>query len=232
MRLVLFDVDGTLVDARGAGRWSLERAFERVFNLGRDEGFSARIRFDGATDPSIIEEIASAAGVESVHLDRARADLEEAYLEILERRLSEGEAARPLPGVVRLLTSLQGSGEALGLVTGNIRSGARLKIASAGLSEFFQEGAYGSDGTDRAVLARLARERLERRTGRAFEPGEVVLLGDSQEDVRAARVNGYRSLAVATGVARAEDLVSAGADNVLRDLSGTESVLEWIERGA
>lgn len=228
MRLALFDVDGTLVDARGAGRWALERAFERVYGLERRERFSERVRFDGATDPGIITEIAALIGVGPERLAGDRRQLEETYLGLLRERLSGEGASRPLPGVVPLLTALAAQGIPIGLVTGNIELGARLKLQAAGIVGYFDAGAFGSDGGDRMALARLARERFEARLGCTIPPQEVVLFGDSTEDVRAARVNGYRSLAVATGVAKRIDLEAARPDRLEADLSGTGSILRWV----
>lgn len=227
MRLALFDVDGTLVDARGAGRWALERAFERVYGLERKEGFSGGVRFDGATDPGIITEIAALIGVGPERLAGDRRRLEETYLGFLRERLSGEGASRPLPGVVSLLTALAVQGIPVGLVTGNIELGARLKLQAAGIARYFEAGAFGSDGGNRVALARLARERFEGRLGRSISPPQVVLFGDSTEDVRAARVNGYRSLAVATGVANRADLQAARPDRLEADLSGTGAILKW-----
>ncbi len=228
MILVLFDVDGTLVDAGGAGRESLCRAFERIFGhcgLGRS---SAAVPFDGRTDCWIIGEIASSAGIDRARLAVEMNSLEESYLVILEEILFAEKRARALPGVESLLSALAGRGQTLGLVTGNIRRGARVKLSAAGITGYFEEGAYGDDSPDRTVLARLARERFEARKGTAIAPSSVLLVGDSRQDVRAARANGYRSLAVATGWTRREDLGAEGADRVLEDLSATEEVLRWI----
>jgi len=228
LTLVLFDVDGTLVDAGGAGREALCRAFEKVFGqcgLGRS---SAAVPFDGRTDSWIIEEIAGSAGIDPTRLASEKSALEESYLVLLEEILSAGRPARALPGVASLLPALAGRGHKLGLVTGNIRRGARVKLSAAGITGYFDEGAYGDDSPDRSVLARLARERFEARMGEAIAPGSVLLVGDSRQDVRAARANGYRSLAVATGWTRREDLGAEGADRVMEDLSATEEVLSWI----
>ncbi len=229
--LVLFDVDGTLVDAGGAGRESLCKAFERVFGLSGVGRSAAAVPFDGRTDSWIIGEIAAGAGVDPARLEAHREALEVAYLGILEETLAGGKRARALPGVSALLEALSDGGSPVGLVTGNIRRGAQVKLAAAGIDRYFEEGAFGDDSADRVELARLARERFERRMGVAFLPSSVLLVGDSKQDVRAARANGYRCLAVATGWTRREDLRAEGPDAVMEDLSATGDVLGWIGRG-
>lgn len=232
MSLVLFDVDGTLVNVRGSGRWSLTRAFELTFSLPALDEVVAGVRFDGRTDPAIIAEIAARAGIGGDALARARRDLDECYLDQLRRRLDEMGEIEALPGVVRLVHELAGRGIATGLLTGNTRAGAMLKLGAAGLDVLFDDGAFGSDGSDRAALGRLARERFSGKLGRGIEPGAVVVIGDAPEDVRAARANGYRSLAVGTGWTTMEALREESPDLVVEDLSDTGSILEWIARRA
>lgn len=228
MILALFDVDGTLVNAGGAGREALCRAFETEFGSVRVMEKAADVRFDGRTDKEIIAEIGARAGVAPEDLAGRRETFERAYVAILEEMLREEGRARPLPGAADLLAALRSGGAHLGLVTGNIRAGARAKLEAAGLGSWFEDGAWGSDSEDRAELARLARERFESRLGGVLRPGGIVLAGDSRADVRAARENGFRSLAVETGWTRREDLVAAGADRVVADLSDTAGLAAWI----
>jgi len=230
--LVLFDVDGTLVNVRGSGRWALTRAFELTFARPGLGDIVSDVRFDGRTDPAIIAEIASRAGIESETLARRSGDLEECYLSQLRGRLGELGRVEALPGVLRLVHALTGRGICRGLLTGNTRAGAMLKLGAAGLDEIFDEGAFGSDGADRAELGRLARERFSIILGRHLAPSEIVVIGDAPEDVRAARSNGYRSLAVGTGWTSLDALRAESADLVVQDLSDTESILEWIAGSA
>jgi len=232
LRLVLFDVDGTLVNVQGAGRWSLTRAFEVTFGTLDLDRAAAGVRFDGRTDPVIIAEIAACAGISREDLSVRKLDLEECYLTQLERRLREIGKIGPLPGVVPILDSLGRRGMPAGLLTGNTRSGAMMKLRAAALDEYFSDGAFGSDGEDRAALGRLARERFARRLGRGIGREEVVVVGDAPEDVRAARANGYRSLAVGTGWTSLAALRAEAPDLVLTDLADTESVLAWIARAS
>ena len=229
MTLALFDVDGTLVNAGGAGRWALERAFEATFGIEDAGTFSGKVRFNGRTDPTIVADIAALAGVDAGRLAARRRDLEGTYLRLLEARLAETGSARALPGVAALLDRLASRGIPSGLLTGNIERGAVLKLGAVGLARYFPSGAFGSDHEDRNVLGRLARERFESRLGLAIDARDVVVVGDAVEDVRAARANGYRSLAVASGWTEADLLRAEKPDLLLQDLRDTARLLDWIE---
>lgn len=229
VRLVLFDIDGTVLDAGGSGRWAMTRAFEEVFELPDAEPFSRPVRFDGMTDPGILQAIAANAGIAADRLASRKADLQQAFLRHLERRLADTPGRRALPGVVELLDRLTGVGmAATGLATGNIEPGARLKLGSVGLSDYFTLGGFGGDAPDRAGIGRVAREKFEARLGRAIPPPDVVLVGDSLEDIRSARANGYRSLAVGTGWVGRDALRAMEPDLFVDDLSNFGSVMQFL----
>lgn len=228
MNLALFDIDGTLVDAGGSGRAALCRAFERVFAVGDMASRVADVPFQGATDMWILSQFSSRAGIEPEDFAGRRRELESAYLEILAGVLREEIRPRVLPGVHALLDRLAAGGVRLGLVTGNLRRGARVKLDAVGLAERFQEGGFGEDSPDRAVLARLARQRIEALSEEAIDPAGVLLVGDSREDIRAARVNGYRSIAVGTGWTSLAELKAEGPHLALEDLSRTAEIASWL----
>lgn len=229
MILALFDIDGTLIDAGGSGRLALCRAFEAVFGVGEMRERGADVPFDGATDRWIFGEFASRAGIAADEFAAMSRTFEAVYLDLLEGILRNEIRPRVLPGVEDLLDRLVEIPVLVGLVTGNFRQGAMVKLRSVDLDGRFEEGAFGDDSSDRGELGKLARERFETLHGSGIDPGRTLLIGDSRQDVRAALANGYRSLAVGTGWTSLEDLEAEGPERVLPDLSGTRAILDWLE---
>ena len=230
--LILFDVDGTLVDTAGAGRRGLLRSFREVFGVDEVETRTAAVRLGGKTDPAIISEMAAALGIVASDVESRYADLRRAYLAALQDELSRGDpkARRVLPGVKPLLETLHPRPATwLGLVTGNIEDGARAKLATFDLNRFFLDGGFSSDHPERAEIARIAHERFCRRAEIRFAPERVAVIGDTELDVACARANGFRSIAVASGGVAAERLAGAGAHAVLPDLSDLDEVMRALE---
>jgi len=227
-RVLLFDVDGTLVHAAGAGRRALERVL--LAELGRIDGALAGLRLDGMTDRLIVREVLAALGrpFDDALCDRVL----EAYVEVLRTEIL-GPGFRVLPGVEGLLAGLAGGGATLGLCTGNVPAGARLKLARGGLDHFFEWGpaaiaGFAPDGEARELVVRAALRRASARLGRALGPADALVIGDTPRDVQAARAEGVPVLAVATGRFLADELRDAGADAVLPTLEGTaEALLAW-----
>ena len=228
-RLILFDIDGTLMRAGGAGRWAMARAFEQVFGLPDADPFTQPVRFEGATDPLILSEIARNAALPADHLRSRRDDLQRAFLGHLDARLKGTPTRCALPGVVDLLDRLAPVSMAgVGLLTGNVRAGAMLKLASVGLDHYFTLGGFGEDAPDRAGIGMVARGRFQESLRRGIEPGEVVAVGDSAEDVRAAKANGFRSLCVGTGWTDHDLLRSLEPDLFVDDLSDYGQIMQFI----
>lgn len=206
MILYLFDIDGTLLDAKGAGRAALDAVMHARHGIA---DASAGIRYGGKTDPAIVDEIFEARlGRRATAGERAA--VLAAYVPELARRL-EPAAIRVLDGAVESLAYLRGRAR-LGVATGNIREGADVKLAAAGLADWFELGGYGSDSHVRAELVAMAIERA-RATG---EVTTVVVVGDTIHDIAAARACGAIACAVATGSDPAGAL--AHADVVLGSL--------------
>ena len=227
--LILFDVDGTVLDVRGSGRWAMTRAFETVFGIGDAEPFSRDVRFDGMTDPGILLAIGDKASLSEELVLAKEREIKGSFLDHLERRLAETPDKRVLPGVVDLLDRLAGVHHAaVGLATGNIRQGAMLKLASVGLDGYFDLGGFGDDASDRAGIGSVARRRFEEKLGREVLPEQVVLVGDSVADVEAAKANGYRSLAVGTGWVDHEILKAADPDVFSPDLSDFGAIMQFV----
>lgn len=223
-RLLLFDIDGTLVWG-GPAKEAFHRALLDTYGTAGDiEGHS----FSGKTDPQIARELLRGAGMDDPDIDRGLPRLWEAYL----AGLADGLEARPmevLPGVPPLLEALAREGEvALALLTGNIADGARLKLGSAGLDHHFSTGSYGSDAENRDDLPAVALRRARDAWGVAFPADEVIVVGDTPRDVQCGRAAGVRILAVATGHHDVGRLQEAGADWVVEDFGDTRAVVELL----
>ena len=192
-RLILFDIDCTLIDARGAGGRAILRAIKDVYGV---EGELGDYSFHGRTDPGIIGDLASlwgacepdaAAGADGlVDVCIAR------YVELLREEIARVEV-ETLPGIRELVTALVADRRALvGLLTGNVEEGARLKLEPTGLLPLFRVGAYGSDSGLRADLPAVAVARAEALDGRRYAGKDVVVIGDARPTSSAARRSGSR----------------------------------------
>jgi phosphoglycolate phosphatase len=227
MRLLLFDIDGTLVDTRGAGLTALLDAVEEVFEVERT--VLPPLDLAGATDFGVVNWLFGELGCEPEEgLRRRYLDV---YLRYLELRLNESLfGGVTLPGVRSLLAALEERGEAvtLGLLTGNVREGAMRKLRRFDLAQWFEEGAFGDDAADRNLLGPIAVRRFDERLGYRFEPEEVIVIGDTTRDVACARAMGARCLAVATGTHERERLQQAGAWQCLDDLTDTGRVTNLL----
>lgn len=223
MHVFLFDIDGTLLLGDGSGRAALEAAIRDEFGC---EGPLQTVSFAGRTDRAIVTELLAANGVEPT--EEARERCLRSYLEHLPGQL-RGRNGRVLPGIVALLDALAARDDtAVGLITGNLRAGARIKLAHFDLDRYFAFGGYGDDHHDRGDVARAALGEAGRHLG--FEPkvDRVWVIGDTPEDVRCARAIGARVVAVATGFASIEELRAAEPDVLLTDLTDPESLLALL----
>jgi len=221
--LVLFDIDGTLL-AGGPAKEAFHQALLEVYGTA---GPIHSHEFSGKTDPQIARELLRLAGLPDEVIDGGLPQLFRSYLGALEAGLP-ANPTRSLPGVDRLLEALRHERQvALGLVTGNIAGGARLKLGAAGLGDF-AVGGFGSDHEFRNHLPGIAMERATETWGVRFAPEQVVVVGDTPRDVECGRAHGTRTVAVATGSFTPEALASAGADHVLGDLAATDRALELL----
>ena len=213
MKLLLFDIDGTLVLTGGAGIRALNRAFCQVVGI---VNALDGIRLHGKTDPAIVREIFNARGA----LQKADSydQILAAYVEFLPEEVQQSENYRVLPGILRFLQDFQGRSDlAFGLATGNVEAGARIKLARGNLNPFFAFGGFGSDAENRTELVRRAAHNGSRLAGVTIDPNDIFVIGDTPRDIAAGREAGYRTVGVATSDYSTEDLSAAGADLVLSD---------------
>lgn len=216
---ILFDIDGTLLYAKGLGRQAFGEAFATAYGAEIDVD---AISFVGATDTALIRSLAA-------ELDLASTPAREEHFAIeFTKRLDPKLAAGPIqvyPGVPELLRTLAEQNVLLGLVTGNLRTTAWSKLIHSGLAEFFTFGAYAGDHADRNELARIATQRAGER-----EAETKLLIGDTPKDIQAAHAAGLPCLAVATGWIDETELRNAGADAVLPSFDNLETTLATIRK--
>jgi len=221
-KLVLFDIDETLITAGGAGTRSLDQAFHALFNI---EGAFKDITMAGKTDIQIIKE---GLGTHGFSMDGNVKKMTEIYLRFLQNEINN-PMKKIKPGVKEALDLLRTMEMPLGLLTGNLEGGARIKLDSFSLNEYFIDGAFGSDHEDRDELLPIAIEKFSRK-GFSFTPMECIVVGDTPRDVRCAKVHGARCIAVATGPYSKEDLLATDADIVLDSLIETEKFVDLLEK--
>ena len=217
MRLLLFDIDGTLVDCGPSVR--------RIFGGAMIEAFGTAgpidsYDFSGRTDHEIVLALTSAAGLSEELVARRLPLMKRLYLDRLGRLLDPSEM-RVLPAVTSLLDDLAARDDVcLGLLTGNWRDGARIKLSRVGLDGYFRCGAFGDDQPDRLGLPPVALERAAAVTGRTWRMADCLIIGDSPADVACARAHDIPALAVATGRTPADELAAAGPHWLVDDLVG------------
>jgi len=214
--VLLFDIDGTLVTTGGVGRRAVDRAFHR--RHGRADA-CAQIRFDGMTDRSITR-----LGLRAIGLEATEADIDallEVYVEELAAELKRAalDNYRVHAGIPQAIAAASERGMALGLGTGNVVEGARLKLEHVDLYRHFSFGGFGNDHELRVELIRKGAERGAAQLGRSLVECRVVVIGDTPKDVDAARGIGAESIGVGTGSFSAAQLREHGATYAFDDMT-------------
>ncbi len=229
MHLVLFDIDGTLLDARGAGRRAMRRTLKEVFGTW---GVLDTYNMAGRTDRTTIRDVLTAVGISEEEIERRMPQVRRLFPLYLEEELR----ARPplvLAGSKEIILRLQKRRDVvLGILTGNLEEGAYLKLRYAGFDPtVFRVNAFGSDALTRDELPYVALERAERLLGITFRGEDMVIVGDTPLDIQCSQVVGAKSIAVATGPFPAEVLQQYRPDVVLPDLRDTSRVEALILNG-
>lgn len=226
-KLVLFDIDGTILLANGAGKRAVHRALIEVFGSTGPEHH----RFDGKTDPQIVRELMKLAGRDDAHVEREMDALLARYVQLLHEELSApGHVLGPLPGVPELLDRLETRDDViLGLLTGNIEAGAIAKLKAVGIDPTrFRVGAFGSDHAERPQLPAVARARTLRDMGHDIPGDRIVVIGDTPADLTCGRALGAASIGVATGRFSVDELSQFEPLAVFQNLSDTDAVVRVI----
>ena len=214
-KVVLFDVDGTLIDTGGAGGRSWSHAFRQAFGI---DGDIRKFSEVGMTDPVVARQTFEGTLGRQPTTDEV-IRLMMRYVLRLPEEVASSSGYRVMPGVHELLQRLVAADTLLGLVTGNIEGAAHIKISRAGLQRFFLFGGYGSDSAERSDLTRAAIARAEALSGHDIDPSQVLVVGDTPRDVEAAHGAGAIAVGVATGEYSVDQLRDGGAEHVLRSFA-------------
>ncbi|MES2568584.1 MAG: HAD hydrolase-like protein [Verrucomicrobiota bacterium] len=222
-RLLLFDIDGTLITSGGAGELALRAGLRERFGIDDDlDG----IEIAGRTDSGIARKVLEKHGIAQT-AENLTAFLD-SYLHHLALLLPRSPG-RVLPGILPLLETLKARTDVvLGLLTGNLSRGAELKLGHYGIWHYFEFGAFADDHHDRNALGRFACERATHRHGCLFAPESVYVLGDTPHDIACARAINARAIAVATGSFSQSQLMACAPDWVFEDLSDLGGVLATL----
>ena len=219
MKLFLFDIDGTLLTTDGAGRAALRSAGADLFAIEED---LRTINVSGSTDTAIVQEV-----LQHHSLETSTANVNRylgGYLVWLRQHLANQSGAI-LPGVISLLDVLAQDGQALGLLTGNVRRGAEIKLTAHGIWDRFSFGAFGDDNSDRNQLGPIAKRRAEATLKVEFAPPDIFVIGDTPKDIACARAFGAVAVAVTTGRYSFANLGEHDPDHLCRDLADTKDLL-------
>jgi phosphoglycolate phosphatase-like HAD superfamily hydrolase len=227
VKLVLFDIDGTILLTDGAGRRAVQRALFEVFG----STGTADHRFDGKTDPQIVRELMRIEGHADEHIDERMGRMLKRYVEFLHEELRSGIGrTRLMPGVRELLDALDARDDILlGLLTGNLAAGAHAKLSAAGIDPArFRVGAFGSDHEARGELPGVAQRRAREELGLDIAGEDVVVIGDTPADIQCGRAIGARAIGVATGHYSVDELARHRPAAVFENLSPTGDVIRAI----
>jgi phosphoglycolate phosphatase-like HAD superfamily hydrolase len=222
-RLLLFDIDGTLIHSGGAGVEALIRAFKERFDIDDD---LHDIEIAGMTDSGIVVSILKKHKIPAT-TENMSAFLD-SYVHFLALELPRRKG-KLLPGVLELLERLKTRPHVvLALLTGNVSRGARLKLEHYGVWHFFEFGAFADDHRERNELGRFARARAKEKHGREFAASEIDVIGDTPRDIACGRALGARTIAVATGRWSRNELAKHRPDVLIDDLSDVQTVIDTL----
>lgn len=227
MRLVLFDIDGTLLSSEGIGRTAMRRALGSIFGSPGNPAY----RYDGKTDKQIVRDVMRLEGHSDEYIDSQMERLIETYLEGLRENAKSGNFnVRPLAGVPELLDALEPREDVvLGLLTGNVEPGARTKLTAAGINpDRFRVNAFGSDHELRPELPAIAQRRASEVLGLDIERGRMIVIGDTPADIACGRSLGAKAIGVASGHYTVEQLREHDPYAVFPSLANTQQLLDSI----
>ena len=224
-KLILFDIDGTILRVSRPGARAFDRVFREMFAVEQAWGST---KAHGKTDPLLIEEIAERVLGRRLSQEEYAA-VQQGYLDYFVEEIERADVFEVLPGVSSLVEDLSKRSDiCLGIQTGNFEASGRMKLKRARLDKFFPFGGFGSDSPQRAEIVRHAIARAERFSKYSFKQEDIVLIGDAPQDMQAGRANGISSIAVCTGRSAKPDLISAGANLCLKNLREKSQLFQFL----
>ena len=228
MKLLLFDIDLTLIDSARSGRRAMTLAFEKLFGI--KDGME-KVNFAGRTDRAIFRDALIHQGME--WQKEKEENFKGAYLEQLKIEIAKPNSDKHIePGILELLNELSKSDDVvLGLLTGNWHEGAQMKLEHFQLYHFFEFGAFANDSENRNELPRSAAQRFSEKTGLPISPENVFIIGDTPLDIACAKSFAAKSVAVATGFFSYEELEAAQPDFLFTDFSVSENFSRILAEG-
>jgi phosphoglycolate phosphatase len=223
--LVLFDIDGTLLRARGVGVQSMERAFKRLHDLQVD---TSLLDTGGRLDPHLFNELHDQHDIP--FRGETVTAYQDAYVREMARAFEDRSWSHAMPGSIEMARAVHEHPELVSAVlTGNIEATSWLKLKDAGFErDWFEFGVFGDEGETRRDLPVVARRRHQEQTGTLLDPDRIVIIGDTPHDIDCAHHSGCRVIAVATGSASIETLREHQPDLLLESLEDTQQVLDWL----
>lgn len=225
-RLVLFDIDETMISSDGAGRRAIQRVLDQLYKI---PAHHVNIVMSGKTDPQILNEIFTASEMPADQIPEAIVKVIDLYLDLLEEEILASKYYIVHEGVYELIEAIANHPDMyLGLLTGNVERGARMKLEQFGLNKHFHLGAYGSDSANRLELPAVAVKRANEHFKLHFQPDELVIIGDSVNDVYCAHGYGAKCIAVNTGKTSWQDLEATHPKYLLKSLANTQEVMDAI----
>ncbi len=225
-RLVLFDIDETMISSDGAGRRAIQRVLHQLYAV---EAHHTNIVMSGKTDPQILHEILTSSKMSADEIPQAIEKALDLYLDQLEEEILSAKSYIVHAGVYELIEAIANHSEMyLGLLTGNVERGARMKLEQFGLNKHFSVGAYGSDSANRLELPAIASQRAEEQFKIRFHPEDLVIIGDSVNDVYCAKGFGAKCIAVNTGKTSWDELEATQPQYLFKSLAKTKEVIEAI----
>jgi phosphoglycolate phosphatase-like HAD superfamily hydrolase len=225
-KALLFDLDGTLVRTGGAGIRALTRSFQKLYKL---DDPTAGMTIAGNMDPNIFREIVAHKIPGKTLLPEEEEIIARHYLDYLKEEIQVSPKYSVLPGIREILERASSTPNLyVGLGTGNLEEGAKIKLERGGLNPYFSFGGFGSDSNQRNKVLSIALERAEKKFRIKFEASQVYVIGDTPRDIEAARTIGAKVLSVATGPYTIQDLKVLNPDLVLENLGIVEEFFSFI----